>query len=135
MMIEQGRPESMHDTVKAIVKLATAPASDCSTVATLTTTNAKLAIQLEAAHALIAKLRNEITTLKRKIKPAGQGQRPVKTTNSDSYCWSHGYQVAKSHTRATCNMKKTDIRMQQSRATPWVEYNGARNDAGWQLRS
>jgi hypothetical protein len=107
MMIEQGRDESIQDTVDAIAQLATATASDRGTVATLTTTNATLATQLEAAHAQIAQLKNEITTLKNKIKPAWQGQRPVKTTNNDSYCWSHGYQVAKSHTSATCNMKKS----------------------------
>jgi predicted RNase H-like nuclease (RuvC/YqgF family) len=107
MMIEQGGDESMQDTVDAIAQLETATASDCGTVATLTTTNAKLATQLEAAHAQIAQLKNEIATLKNKIKPAWQGQRPVKTTNNDSYCWSHGYQVAKSHTSATCNMKKS----------------------------
>jgi hypothetical protein len=107
MMIEQGRDESMQDTVDAITQLATAAASDRGTVATLTTTNAKLANQLEAAHALIAQLKNEIATLKNKIKPAWQGQRPNKTTNNDSYCWSHGYQVAKLHTSATCNMKKS----------------------------
>jgi hypothetical protein len=97
----------MQDTVDAIAQLATATASDRGTLATLTTTNAKLATQLEAAHALIAQLKNEIVTLKNKIKPAWQGQRPVKTTNNDSYCWSHGYQVAKSHMSATCNMKKS----------------------------
>jgi predicted RNase H-like nuclease (RuvC/YqgF family) len=107
MMIEQGRDESMQDTAEAIAQLATATASDRGTVATLTTTNAKLATQLEAAHALISQLKNEITTLRIKIKPAWQGQRPVKTTNNDSYCCSHGYQVAKSHTSATCNMKKS----------------------------
>jgi hypothetical protein len=107
MMIEQGRPESMNDTAEAIAQLATATASDRSTVATLTTTNSKLATQLEAANALIAQLKNEISTLKNKIKPAWQGQRPVRTTNNDSYCWSHGYQVAKSHTSDTCNMKKS----------------------------
>jgi predicted RNase H-like nuclease (RuvC/YqgF family) len=106
MMIEQSRPESMNKTSKAIAQLATATASDRSTVATLTTTNAKLASQLEADNALIAQLKNEIVTLKNKIKSVWQGQRPVRTTNNDSYCWSHGYQVAKSHTSATCNMKK-----------------------------
>jgi predicted RNase H-like nuclease (RuvC/YqgF family) len=106
MMIEQGRDETMQDTVDAIAHLATATASDRGTVATLTTTNAKLANQLEAAHTLIAQLKNEIATLKNKINPAWQGQRPVKTTNKDSYCWSHDYQVAKSHTSATCKMKK-----------------------------
>jgi hypothetical protein len=87
MMIEQGRDESMKDTVDAIAQLATETASDRGTVATLTTTNAKLATQLEAAHALIAQIKNEIATIKNKIKPAWQGQRPVKTTNTDSYCW------------------------------------------------
>jgi hypothetical protein len=87
--------------------LTTATASDHGTVATLTTINAKLATQIEAAQAQIAQLKNEIATLKNKIKPAWQGQRPVKTTNKDSYCWLHGYQLAKSHTSATCNMKKS----------------------------
>jgi flagellar biosynthesis/type III secretory pathway protein FliH len=86
MMIEQGRDDSMQDTVDAITQLATATASYRGTVATLTTTNAKLANQLEAVHALIAQLKNEIATLKNKIKPVWQGQRPVKTTNNDSYC-------------------------------------------------
>jgi phage shock protein A len=59
----------MHDTAEAIAQLATATSSDRSTVATLTTTNAKLATQLEAAHALIAQLKKEIATLKIKLKP------------------------------------------------------------------
>jgi predicted RNase H-like nuclease (RuvC/YqgF family) len=104
----------MQDTVDAITQLATATASDRGTVAILTTTNAKLATQLEAAHAQIAQLKNKIATLKNKIatlknkiKPAWQGKRPIKTKNNHSYCWSHGYQVAKSHTSATGNMKKS----------------------------
>jgi hypothetical protein len=85
MMIEQGRDYSLHKPSEAIAKLATATASDRGTVETLTTTNAKLANQLEAAHALIAQLKNEIATLKIKIKPVWQGQRPTRTTNNDSY--------------------------------------------------
>jgi hypothetical protein len=107
MMIEQGREETMQDTVDAIAQLATATASNRGTIATLTTTNAKLATQLESAQAQIAQLKDEIAALKNKIKPAWQGLRPIKTTNNDSCCWSHGYQVAKSHTSATCNMKKS----------------------------
>jgi hypothetical protein len=106
MMIEQSRDDSMQEIAEAIDQIATSTASDRGTVATLTTTNAKLANQLVAAHALIAQLKSEIATLKSKIKPAWQGQRPAKTTNSVSYCWSHGYQVAKSHTSATCNVRK-----------------------------
>jgi hypothetical protein len=82
MMIEQGHDESMQDTAEAIPQLAKAKASDRGTVATLNRTNAKLATQLEAAHALIAQLKNEIATLKSKIKPSWQGQRPVKTTTT-----------------------------------------------------
>jgi hypothetical protein len=107
MMIEQGRDDSMQETAEAIAQLATATASDRGTVATLTTTNAKLANQLEAARALIAQLKSDIATLKIKIKPVWQGQRPTRTTNNDSYCWSHVYQVAKSHISATCNVRKT----------------------------
>jgi hypothetical protein len=107
MMIDQGRDETMQDTVDAIAQLVTSTASDRGTVETLTTTNAKLVTQLETAHEQIAQLTNEIATLKNKIKPAWQGQRPFKTMNNNSYCWSHGYQVAKSHTSATCNMKKS----------------------------
>jgi predicted RNase H-like nuclease (RuvC/YqgF family) len=72
MMIKEGCDESMQETVDAIAQLATATSSDKGTVATLTTTNAKLATHLEAANALIAQLKNEIATLKRKIKPAWQ---------------------------------------------------------------
>jgi hypothetical protein len=104
MMIEQGRDDSMQETSEAITQLATATASDRATVATLTTTNAN---QLEADHALIAQLKSGIATLKIKIKPVWQGQRPARTTNNDSYCWSHGYQVAKSHNSATCNVRET----------------------------
>jgi hypothetical protein len=43
MVIKQGRDGSMQDTAEAIAQLATAMASDRGTVATLTTTNRKLA--------------------------------------------------------------------------------------------
>jgi predicted RNase H-like nuclease (RuvC/YqgF family) len=70
MMIKKGREETMQDTVDAISQLATATASDRGTVATLTTTNAKLATQLEAAQAQIVQLKDKIAALKNKIKPA-----------------------------------------------------------------
>jgi phage shock protein A len=134
MMIERGRDESMQDTVDAIAQLATATASDRGTVATLTTTKAKLANQLEAAHAQIAQLKNEIASLKNKITPAWHGQRPVKTTSSDSYSWSHGYQVAKSHTSATCNMKKSGHQDAANKSNTMGGVQWASNDAEGQLR-
>jgi prolyl-tRNA synthetase len=97
----------MQETADAIAQLATATASDRITVATLTTTNTKLANQLEAAHALIVKLKSEIATLKIKLRPVWQGQRPARTTKNDIYCWPHGYQVGKSHNSASCQVRKT----------------------------
>jgi hypothetical protein len=107
MMIEHGQEETMQDTVDAIAQLSTAISSDRGTVDTWTTTNAKLATQLEVAKAHIAQLNDEVADLKNKIKPAWQGQLPHTTTNNDSYFWSHGYQVAKSYISAACNMKKS----------------------------
>jgi hypothetical protein len=107
MMIEQGRDDPMQDTAEAIAQLATPTTSYRDTVATLTTTNSKLATQLEIAHALIAQLKYDIMTRRGKIKPAWQGQRPVRTKNNDSYCWSHGHHMLKSHSSAACNMKNS----------------------------
>jgi predicted RNase H-like nuclease (RuvC/YqgF family) len=81
----------MQDTDEAITQLATSTAPYRDTVATLTTTNARLTTQLEAAHAPIAQLKSDISSLKHKFKHAWQGQRPVKTTSKDIYYWSHGY--------------------------------------------
>jgi hypothetical protein len=105
-MIEQGRGDSMQDTVDAIAQLATVTASDRGTVATLTATNAKLASQLEAAQAYIKMLKDEILALKVNIKPACQGQRLAKSTNNINYCWSHCHQVYKDHTITTCKARK-----------------------------
>jgi hypothetical protein len=77
-MIEKGRDDSMQDTVDAIAQLATATASDRGTVATLPTTNATLENQLEAAHALIAQLKNEIATLKTRSNLLGRVSDPSK---------------------------------------------------------
>jgi phage shock protein A len=74
MMIEQGRKDTIQDTVDTIAQFETATASDRGTLATLTTTNAKLATQLEASQAQIAQLKDEIAALKNKITPAWQGQ-------------------------------------------------------------
>jgi hypothetical protein len=104
IMIEQGQNYSIQDTAEAIAQLATSTASDRVTVAALTTTNAKLTTQLEAAHALVAQLKSETATLKNKIKLAWQEQRPIKTRNNDIYCWLHGYQVEKSQKSSTCDV-------------------------------
>jgi hypothetical protein len=101
-MIEQGRGDTTQDTVDAIAPLARAMASYHGTVATLTASNAKLSSQLEAAQVYINMLRDYILALKAKLKPAWQGQRPAKSMKNNNYFWSHGHQVHKDHTSATC---------------------------------
>jgi hypothetical protein len=106
MMIEQDCGDSMQDTVDTIAQLATATASDRGMVATLTAANAKLASQLEAAQSYIKVLKDEILSLKANIKPVWLGQQPAKSTNNNTYCWSHGHQIHKEHTSATCKARK-----------------------------
>jgi hypothetical protein len=105
-MIDQGLREAMQGTFNVIAKLATSTASDRGTIARLTTTNAKLASQLETAQAYIKTLKEESVVLKEKIKPTWQGQHPAKLTSNNNYCWSHCYQVHRDHTSATCKTKK-----------------------------
>jgi hypothetical protein len=75
MMIEKGRGDTTQGTVDGTAKIATSTASYRGMVATLTTANAKLASQLEAAQLYIKTLKDGIISLNTKIKPAWQGQR------------------------------------------------------------
>jgi NifU-like protein involved in Fe-S cluster formation len=80
MMIEQVHGDKIHNNMDMIAKLAVAMASDRGTVATLTTTNNKLASQLEGAQSYIKMLKDEILALKAKIKTLWKGQRTAKST-------------------------------------------------------
>jgi hypothetical protein len=134
MMIEQGRGDNIQYTIDAIAQLATATASDRGTVAKLTATNAKFASPLKAAHTYIKMLNDEILALEAKIKPARQGQRPAKSMNNNNECWSHGHQVRKDHTSATCKAIKDG---DQEMATKYNTMGGVawgNNDAEGNLR-
>jgi hypothetical protein len=96
----------MQDTVDAITQLATATASDRGTVANIDHN------QCQTCHSTRGRPRADFSTQERDRDIEEQDQTylagtTTKTTNNDSYCWSHDYQVAKSHTSATCNMKKS----------------------------
>jgi hypothetical protein len=51
-------------------------------------------------------LKDEIPSLKAKLKPAWQGQRPAKSTNNNNYYWSHCHKVHKDHMITTCKARK-----------------------------
>jgi hypothetical protein len=115
MMIEH---HPYQGTADAIAQLAVATASDRDTVATLTATNAKLTLQLETYQAYVQKLKEDIVQLKLKIKPAWQVQLPDKTTDNNSFCWSHGYQVHNQHTSASCKNQKEGHKKEATKNNP-----------------
>jgi hypothetical protein len=108
MMIEQSRDGSMQETAEAIAQLATATASNRGKVATLTTTNAKLATQLEAAHA-----NQDQTVIAGRTDSKSLSRTPV----------------------LHAMLEKLGIKRMRQELTPWVEYNGAKNDTEGQLRT
>lgn len=99
--------EFQHDTAEAIANLATATASDRTTVANLTTTNRNLTNELAQA---ISKLNLAQTDLTRiKIQLASKtGHNPGSDTDernfkpNTNYCWTHGYKVNRRHNSETC---------------------------------
>jgi hypothetical protein len=97
------------ETTLALANLATATASDRSSVVNLTTTKSSLTSNLTSATSKLSVALSDITTLKRELaalRPTTtneQSQEPRQPyTPNTSYCWTHGYKVARSHTRAAC---------------------------------
>jgi hypothetical protein len=87
-------------TIRALANLATATAADRGIVATLTVANTRLVKQLEDNP-------NELRELKALIKEIFEkrGQRSF-YPSPNNYCWNHGYKVANTHTRLSCNFPK-----------------------------
>jgi hypothetical protein len=108
--------------------------SDRGTVATLTTANAKLASQLEAAQVYINMLKDDILSPKAKIKPAWQGQRPAKSTNNNNYCWSRSHQVHKEHTSTACKARKDGHQEMVTKDNTMGGNTWGKSDAEGQLR-
>jgi hypothetical protein len=115
MMIEH---HPYQGTADAIAQLEVATDLDRDTVATLTATNAKLTLQLETSQAYVMKLKKDIVQLKLKIKPAWQGQRPAKITDTYNYCWLHGYQVHNKHTSVSCKNQKEGHKKEATKNNP-----------------
>jgi hypothetical protein len=80
------------ETVDALANLATATASDRSTLAGLTTA-------LAAANAEIATLKQQLTERPAASQNASHQQQRFKHGN---YCWTHGFRCGRNHTSATC---------------------------------
>jgi hypothetical protein len=97
------------ETADAIANLATATASDRSTVASLTSTNSTLSSEVTQATMKLTAANNTISSLKIEIAAlkAGGNQREERTyTPNLNYCWTHGYKVSRRHTSDTCKGKR-----------------------------
>jgi hypothetical protein len=101
-----------HNTAEAIANLATATASNRTTVANLSATNSALTAELtqannklNLAHSVAAALKIELATLcatrnnDHHTTPANSA-RTYQANNN--YCWMHGYKVNGRHTSTSC---------------------------------
>jgi hypothetical protein len=98
-------------TIGALANLATSTAADRGVVATLTEANACLAKQLEDNS-------NELRELKSLIKKDITERRGQRSFNPspNTYCWTHGYKVANTHTSFSCNFPKQGHKREATRA-------------------
>jgi hypothetical protein len=103
---------------EALAMLASASATDRTTLSHLVSSNAQLSTNLAEKTAALAAA-NEIirnlqagartsggsgtTTTTRSASSATPRARPE--TNYESYCWSHGYQIHEDHTSLTCTRR------------------------------
>jgi hypothetical protein len=115
-IMEDLHEDFLQGTAEAVAVLATATAADRGMVETLMATNDKLTAQLEISQELVAALK--------KMKMTWQGNLPAKTTDSNSYWWSRGYQVHENHNSATCRNrkeghKKTAVKDKTMGVAPW----------------
>jgi hypothetical protein len=105
---------AIQGAVDAIANLATATASDRSTVARLAETNtaqnAKIeqqAAQLTTARMELATLKSELATLKSTHSSdnrpnTSSDRRPRQFPPNTNYFWTHGYSVSRNHTSQGC---------------------------------
>jgi hypothetical protein len=93
----------------AFANLATATDVDRNVVAQLTEANSCLAKQLEDNATSIKEVKALLKKERAERASGGNTNRPPHrsfTPSSDNYCWSHGYNVALTHTRQTCMYPK-----------------------------
>jgi hypothetical protein len=98
-------------TIGALANLAIATAADRGVVAPLTQANARLVKQLKETSSEL----RELKALLHQERLDRWGQRNVNAT-ANTYCWTHGYKVGKTHTILTCNTRKTGHKTEATRA-------------------
>jgi hypothetical protein len=93
----------------AFANLATATAVDRNVVAQLTEANSRLAKQLEDNATSLKEVKALLKKERAERASGGNTNRSPHrsfTPSSDNYCWSHGFNVARTHTSQTCMYPK-----------------------------
>jgi hypothetical protein len=99
--VGQTEDQMAEATIGNLANLATATATYCGVVVTLTEANSRLTRQLEDRSNEL----KEVNALLKKERADRRGQRTF-NPSLDNYCWTHGYKVANSHTSQSCNYPK-----------------------------
>jgi hypothetical protein len=107
----QNEDQMAEATIGALANLATAIAADRGVVADLTQANSRLVKQLEEP---ASELR-ELKALLHRERRDKRGPRSFNTSSSN-YCWTHGYNVGKTHTSLTCNTRNPGHKAEATRA-------------------
>jgi hypothetical protein len=103
----------------AFANLATATAVDRSVVSQLTEANSCLAKQLEDNATSLKDVKALLKKERAERARGGNSERPPCrsfTPSSDNYCWSHGYQVARTHTIQNCRYPKEGHQREATKA-------------------
>ena len=110
--------EFQQDTAIALANLATATASDRSTVSNLSETNSNLTNDLALANTKLAKAISDIASLKLEIaglQGSNANSSRSRSTPNTSYCWTHGYRVGRNHDSASCRNPSTGHKKEATR--------------------
>jgi hypothetical protein len=109
--VGQTKDQMTETTIGDLTNLATPTAADLGVVATLTEANARLAKQLEDNS-------NEMRELKAILKKERTDRIGQTSFNPHphTYCWTHGYKVANTHTSLSCNFPKQGHNREATRA-------------------
>jgi hypothetical protein len=107
----QNEDQMAEATIVAFANLATATAADRGVVTALAQANSCLVKQLEENA-------SELRELKALLNQERRDRRgPRSSTSSErTYCWTHGYNVGKTHTRLTCNTRNPGHKAEATRA-------------------
>jgi hypothetical protein len=111
----QNEDQMAEATIGALENLATATAADRGVVAALTQANSRLIKQLEETT-------SELRELKALFHQERRDKRVPRSFNASARnnCWTHGYNVGKTHTSLTCNTRNPGHKAEATRADNMV---------------